>query len=779
LVRIPPIARLSIALWLLALFGARWLLAGEPNLAEFKAAQEWCRAAADRVVPATVGIINPDLVGPNTLGHGSGVVASEDGLILTCGHVLGKPNSELVAVFPDGRRVKAVALGADRSRDAGMAKITEPGNWPHVELGKSSELKPGQWCMALGHPGGVQEGRTPPLRLGRILAAGKGSTMHDGVLTDATVISGDSGGPLFDLDGKLVGIHSNIGTTVTQNRHVPSDVYREKWNDFVAGKQTGELPKHVAQGPPPPGLAPQDLQRFQRLLQERIQARDPEVLGMMKGGHLTIDANKMKELLAKWDRPADGRPVDFLKMHRLFEERLIAGDREVLDLIKDGRMMLTPAQMHELLDKWEKKGQQQAAAAAGIDVDKFHRMFIERMLAGDPEVAGRFKNGQVQLSLDQMKELVAKWEKQPKPAASPERAAEFAELMKHAQTLPGGRLNFNVTPENAGVLVPLLQRLGMIANEGNLKLGKGGRDVLAALTPAVTGTAPNIAVLLCDGKPVALATVVRKDGFLVSKASELKDKVVCKIGNRTQPATIVKKNEEFDLALLKVEAADLAAVNWADGEAPRVGTWLAMPGPDGKALALGVVGVAARPIPKVPIVLLRNAAALGVQLPTAAAEARIEGLRSDSPAAKAGLKTGDVVLAVNGKACANATEVRDELGKFKPGDKVTVDVKRGDQRLHVEATLASAGEMAAPPGDVAAHKLDALSSLGGTLSRRNNNFALALTHDAVIQAAQCGAPVVDLDGRAIGLNVARADRTATYAIPAARAKAVVDEMLPK
>ena len=74
-------------------------------------------------------------------------------------------------------------------------------------------------------------------------------------------------------------------------------------------------------------------------------------------------------------------------------------------------------------------------------------------------------------------------------------------------------------------------------------------------------------------------------------------------------------------------------------------------------------------------------------------------------------------------------------------------------------------------------QLTHLSEAGGTVSKRHNNFANALTHDTVLQAAQCGGPVVDLDGRAIGLNIARADRTASYAIPAGTVRKVVAELL--
>ena len=205
-------------------------------MAVLKRVEAKSRAVAARVLAATVGIINQSLAGNGRLGEGSGVVVSEDGLILTVGHVIAKPGSELTVIFPDGRRAAAKALGANFSRDSGLAKITEPGKWPHVEMGHSDDIKPGTWCMALGHPGGIQQGRTPPIRLGRVLNSGKGARF---LVTDATVISGDSGGPLFDLEGRVIGVHSNIGMNVNQNQHVPIDVYREQWNDLLAGKAIG------------------------------------------------------------------------------------------------------------------------------------------------------------------------------------------------------------------------------------------------------------------------------------------------------------------------------------------------------------------------------------------------------------------------------------------------------------------------------------------------------------------------------------------------------------
>ncbi len=782
-IQILSLARFSLALAALIIAAGR-IFAADSKLDDLKAAQAKSEALVERLTKATVGILNTEVAGSQGLAYGSGVVVSEDGLVLTAGHVIGKPNSELLIVFADGRRVKAVALGADRARDAGMCKISEPGKWPHVELGKSADLKPDQWCLALGHPGGVEEGRNPPVRLGRVLLAGKGKNIDDCVCTDATIISGDSGGPLFDLDGKLVGIHSSIGIMVTQNRHVPIDVFHETWKDLVAGKQTGNLPEGMAHGGGPrlpPDVSPEQAEKFQRLLQEHIKAGDPEVLDLAKNGRMRMNGQKMKELLAKWEaQKSPDKPIDFLKFHRMFEDRLIAGDKEVQGLIKDGKLMLTPTQMQQLFAKWDaeaaKQAAKQAAVALGVDPEKFHRLLIERAIEGDADALAQMKGGPGEVPLEKMKELMDKWAKTPKPASDVNQS-DLDELLKNTRILPGG-VEFGLNPENEERLLPLLTKLGLAPGAAWLRSGKRSPDFLSSLGPVVSGARPSVAAIFSEGKPVALGTVVRKDGYIVTKASEVKDKLFCKVGKRMLPATIVKKNEDADLALLKVDADDLPAVNWADGGAPQAGAWLAMPGTDEKPLGVGIVSIAARPIPKEPIFVLRNSAAMGVQLGAPDAPPKLESVRADSPADKAKLKAGDVIVSINGKEVSKCSEVRNMLGEFKPGDKITVELKRGEEKIKAEIELGSAGQISAPPGDMAAHHLDGLSSKGGTISKRNNNFPLALTHDAVIQATQCGGPVVDLEGRVVALNIARADRTATYAIPAAKAKELINAMLP-
>src|SRR5205814_1487472 len=79
-------------------------------------------------------------------------------------------------------------------------------------------------------------GRKPVVRVGRILSNKSGV-----MTTDCTLVGGDSGGPLFDMEGKVIGIHSRIGGSLTANMHVPVNTYRDTWDRLAKGEEWGSL----------------------------------------------------------------------------------------------------------------------------------------------------------------------------------------------------------------------------------------------------------------------------------------------------------------------------------------------------------------------------------------------------------------------------------------------------------------------------------------------------------------------------------------------------------
>jgi serine protease Do len=213
----------------------REIFGGKPlsGLSDLKAMQNHLRTLTEQIKKCTVGV----QVGP---AWGSGVIVSKDGYVLTAAHVAGRPNiTDCRVRLADGKEVRAVTLGLYRTLDAGLMKITDSGEWPHAEIADSRKLGYGQWCVAMGHPGGYQEDRGAVLRLGQVL-----SVSDDAITTNCTLVGGDSGGPLFDMDGRVIGINSRIAEQFYNNMHVPVSAYRERnaWDRLVKGEAWGHLP---------------------------------------------------------------------------------------------------------------------------------------------------------------------------------------------------------------------------------------------------------------------------------------------------------------------------------------------------------------------------------------------------------------------------------------------------------------------------------------------------------------------------------------------------------
>ena len=189
------------------------------------AIQDKVQKALPAARAATVGIIASD-------GTGSGVVVSEDGLVMTAGHVSGKPGQEIIVVFEDGRQVKAKSLGRTALSDAGLARISEKGKWPAAPIvSGDSPVDVGDWVFALGHPGGFDGARGTVFRYGRIIRV-RDNTLQ----SDCKLQGGDSGGPLFDLEGNVIGIHSRIWRPMDHNFHVSVGAFRRNWEQMLSGK---------------------------------------------------------------------------------------------------------------------------------------------------------------------------------------------------------------------------------------------------------------------------------------------------------------------------------------------------------------------------------------------------------------------------------------------------------------------------------------------------------------------------------------------------------------
>lgn len=290
--------------------------------------------------------------------------------------------------------------------------------------------------------------------------------------------------------------------------------------------------------------------------------------------------------------------------------------------------------------------------------------------------------------------------------------------------------------------------------------GKNHTVVKAAFRDVVSDASRSTVQVLSDDKVVALGTVVGADGYVLTKASELHGAISCKLsGGAKYDAELVRVHEDTDLALLKIGAKDLSPIEWQD-TTPAVGSFLATAGTDRDPVAIGVVSVAPRKIPA-PSGVLGIAVGQGDNGP------RIDQVLDGSSAARAGLKVNDIILRINDRAVKTREALIQTVGDYRPGDRVRLKVVRGQEELEISTTLGSRS-----PGG----RREFQNRLGGDLSERRGGFDRVLQHDTVLKPRECGGPVVDLDGRAVGINIARAERVASYALPAAVVREVLDEM---
>jgi serine protease Do len=253
-------------------------------------------------------------------GSGSGVVISKNGLILTAAHVSGGVGKEFTVIFEDGRKVKAESLGLDSETDAAMARIVDKGNYPFVPLDRDNDTRLGDWVFALGHSGGFDKDRGSVVRIGRLVRMSE-TTLQ----SDCNLIGGDSGGPLFDLQGRLVGIHSRVGNRLPENMHVPIGEFIENWDAMSKNEFIGDGPF---------AKKPEKGKGFLGLLAE---AYDGEGLKVKKVGRESPAEEagiKNGDILLKMDGEALKSRDDFKE---LMKEKA-PDDRVAFEMLREGKI---------------------------------------------------------------------------------------------------------------------------------------------------------------------------------------------------------------------------------------------------------------------------------------------------------------------------------------------------------------------------------------------------------------------------------------------------------
>lgn len=193
----------------------------------------------DEVTPSVVNIIVTTETGETTSeGQGSGFIISDKNEVVTNYHVI-EGGTNIDIEFKDGRRYPARILGTDEETDLALLQLKTQERIPHVSFKQTDDLRIGDWVVAIGNPFGIGQSTS----LGVISAIGRESvdsgSYVDYIQTDATINRGNSGGPLFDLEGNVVGVNSaiysptgaSVGIAFVIPHHTAEDVIKSLRKD--------------------------------------------------------------------------------------------------------------------------------------------------------------------------------------------------------------------------------------------------------------------------------------------------------------------------------------------------------------------------------------------------------------------------------------------------------------------------------------------------------------------------------------------------------------------
>ena len=299
---------------------------------------------------------------------------------------------------------------------------------------------------------------------------------------------------------------------------------------------------------------------------------------------------------------------------------------------------------------------------------------------------------------------------------------------------------------------------------GHSLRGESTRSAFAAVTKAARTWTVEVQA---DDRPVALGVVVYSDGLILTKASEVVvGRLTVRLSDgRVLPANRLVDQRSHDLALLRVDAQGLSTVVWATSADLAVGRWVITPNPDELPLAVGIVSAERREIPaqKVPGVL-------GIESQMANEQLRIQKVLSECGASRAGLRVDDLIESVSQQSVPRTETLEQIVAQHDAGDVLNMTVRRGKESLDIAVQLDQPAAADLP-------RSARLRQMGGALSNRRNGFSMVLQHDTVLKPADCGGPLLDLTGKAVGINIARAERTRSFALPADIVQATLTEML--
>jgi len=302
-----------------------------------------------------------------------------------------------------------------------------------------------------------------------------------------------------------------------------------------------------------------------------------------------------------------------------------------------------------------------------------------------------------------------------------------------------------------------------------------GKKSLVKLFGDVVAKATDATVRVrCSNKDTILGTIVDKKGYILTKGSELKGPISIRLRDGSEyDAVYVGYHEPSDLALLKIDATDIATIAaFAPGKDATVGNWVAAVGFESEPVGVGIISAGVRKLYREEsFVENGNKGFLGIiaGLPSEGKEQVLIGeVDPKGSAYRAKLAKGDIILEIAGTKVKKFEEMKKLLDDYKPGDTIKMTVLRGEEEKEFNVKLGSRADI-----DRGAFQ----NAMGSLLSGRRTGFPSVIMHDMVIKPSDCGGPLVDLDGKVLGINIARAGRVETWALPAEVVTPILKELI--
>lgn len=318
-----------------------------------------------------------------------------------------------------------------------------------------------------------------------------------------------------------------------------------------------------------------------------------------------------------------------------------------------------------------------------------------------------------------------------------------------------------------------------------------GKGVEAAFEAQRAVLQKSSAVIYKDNKPIGYGAVMSSDGHILTKRSELfdldaktkkstlkQDLMVIVEAERYNEVTLLASDIVWDLAVLKIDAKNLTPIEWAEPTEIEQGTWVVTNGSSSKSkrrVNIGIISAKAREIKgDLPVML-----GLGLKDKEDGTGVEIMQVAKDSGAEAAGILKGDTIKKLDTVEITKREQILEIIRDKQPGDFVEIEFLRKSENEGEENLLTYKMELKARKEIQGSAKQpqNRNDQMSGDFSERRSSFPMALQHDIDQIPRQTGGPILNLSGKAIGINIARANRAESFAIPAKEAQQVYQEML--